>query len=416
MVLAAAVLVPAAALQAPAQGVDDSGYTGGPVDITLYGHIYDLLQAVPMNTHPMHADAPDLARGYSQPTIAPSYGAAFNRLHLFNSMGPVEYNTSLKQPRIHPEKGLALPIQLDKSKDVTVYWYMSADALELQQIGLEPPVHVGAVPQLHVRAEVRLGNDVRKDLGAGNLVAAGEAVVDLVTLPGADAPMEVVVSLGKPLLDEIPQRESFNLGVEWFQADQDGRQVLMPGWNIHTGAQYPNRLVIPIVNPLYIYFVEPQFQQDKLAVNAALNTPFGNYDVDKDSLQIEITGPNGFRAKTLSEPVLIQHSFQHNEHHVATLNGWLWDYKADRAPPGEYKATVRGSNLQASATVEKSATFTIEDEGEGVALDSEGQQVITEQQLQEQKDQPKKRSPGFEPLLLLALAALALLARRRQAS
>src|SRR3546814_3443540 len=61
---------------------------------------------------------------------------------------------------------------------------------------------------------------------------------------------------------DLARQDSFNLGVEWFQLDEDGMQVLMPGWNLHTGPLYPNRLVLPVKNPLYLYFVEPQFQDD----------------------------------------------------------------------------------------------------------------------------------------------------------
>lgn len=412
--LALALLLGFVGPSASQGGAEDTGYTGGPVPVVLYGHIYDLLEAVPMTTHPMHPDAPDLARGYSQPTVAPHYGAGFNRVHLFNSMGPVEYNASLAQPRIHPERGLALDLLLDQDQDILVSWYMSADALEVQQAGFEPPVHAGALPQLRVRAELRLGNDIRDDLRAGELVAAGETVVDLVSAPGAEV-MEVAVNLGKAQLDAIPRRESFNLGITWYQLDENGNQVLMPGWNVHTGAAYPNRLTLPVRNPINLYFVEPQFQDEgKLAVNAAFLSPLGNYDVDSASLTIDIVGPGGFRPKTISEPVLVQHTYQHNDHNVAALNGWLWDYAADGAPPGDYEVTVTGTNLQGTATASKKARFTIEEQGEaGTTVDSDGVEVVTTEQLAEQQAEPPRRSPGFEAAFVAAAVGAALLARRK---
>jgi MYXO-CTERM domain-containing protein len=414
-VLLGALLALALAMHAMAE--EDTGYAGPSVDLTLFAHIYDLLDTLPMNAQPMPPETPDLARGYSpEPTVAPQYGAAFNRLRFFNSMGPVEYNNSIAQPRIHPEKGLALDLELDTSKDVLLYWYMSADALEVQRLGEEPPVHAGAVPHLTVRAELRLGNDLRSDLAAGDLIAGGEATVDVVTAPGAPDAQEIIVNLGKPQLDVIPAREGFNLGVEWFQLEASGEQVLAPGWNLHTGGAWPNRVVLPVANPIYLYFVEPQFQGDRVAVNAAFNSPLGNYDVDTSTLHLEVAGPGGFAAKALSEPVVVQQTFAHNEHHVAALQGWLWDYKADGAPPGNYTVKVHGSNLQHTATAEKAATFTIADEGKaGVALDSEGSEVVTKQQLEDQKPAAKK-SPGAEAGLALALLGLLALARRRQGS
>jgi hypothetical protein len=386
------------------------------VELSLYGHLYDLQDVVPMTAQPMDPQAPDLGAGTTEPTVAPQYGSGFNQVHFFNSMGPVEYNASLAQPRIHPERGLALPLELDAEKDVLVYWYMSADAARVSQVGFDGPAPAGALPHFTVRAELRLGNDLRKDLSGGDLIAAGEATVDLVTVPGG-APMEIIVNLGKPQMESIPQKDSFNLGVSWFQVDQGGERVLAPGWKLHTGPQYPNRLVLPVKNPIYVYFVEPQFQEDRLAVNAAFNSPLGNYAVDASSLQVEIHGPDGFHAKALSEPVVVQHTFQHNEHQVATLEGWLWDYKADHAPPGNYTVVVRGSDVQHLAVAEKSASFTLAEQGKaGVALDSEGAEVLTKQQL-EDAPPPAKKSPGAEPALLLAgLAAVALALGRRQGS
>jgi hypothetical protein len=409
----AALLLALAPLgMAQEQAADDSGYAGGTVAVTLHGHVYDLLDALPMTTQPMHPESPDLARGYSEPTIAPVYGAGFNKLLFFNSMGPVEYNASLGQPRIHPEKGLALDVELDPEQDILAYIWFSADFTEVRHANFQGPAPVGVVPMFNVQATLRLGNDVRKDLTQGEVVAQGQTVLDLVTPPGG-APQEVAINLGKAGLDRIPQRDSFNLQFEWWQVDSGGNRVLQPGWILHTGAQHPIRLVLPVKNPLYLYFVEPQFQEDKLAVNAAFITPLGNYDVDPASLEIEIAHANGFRAKTLSEPVLVQHTYQHNEHNVATLNGWLWDYLADEAPPGEYKVTVRGKNLQGTASAEKSATFVLSDEPESsVALDSEGNEVLTQEQLDALEAEAPKKTPGFHALLVLAIPLVVWLARR----
>jgi len=181
---------------APAMAqADDSGYAGGPMLETLFGHIYDLLDTVPMNTQPMDPQAPDLARGYSEPTVAPAHGQQYNRMFWFNSMGPVSYNVSLDRPTIHPEHGLALDIGLDASQDVMVYTYFSVDLLEERHIGYEPDTHLGALPHFTVQATLRVGNDVRKDLTLGDLIAAGETTMDLVTMPGGPQVTEIAINL-----------------------------------------------------------------------------------------------------------------------------------------------------------------------------------------------------------------------------
>jgi len=172
-------------------------------------------------------------------------------------------------------------------------------------------------------------------------------------------------------------------------------------------------------NPLYLFFVEPQFQEDKLVVNAAFNSPFGNYDVDAASLGITIEGPGGLKPTSISEPALIQQAYHHNEHQVAVLNSWVWDYKADKAPPGTYKVTVHGSNVAHSATAEKSASVVLEDKGRNKAIDSDNTQVITKTQAQEdaqKAQQSAKKAPGFEALAMAGAVGLAMALRRRQAS
>ncbi|MGQ0537170.1 MAG: hypothetical protein ACT4PT_14000 [Methanobacteriota archaeon] len=410
-------VLPALFLVAPpatAQADEDVGYGGAPVEIVLYGHIYDLLNKVPINTQPP-IDL-DLAKGFLLPTLsksAPGIGNEQNKLYLWATPGFVEYNISTKSPRLHPEIGISTDVELDKGKSVMGYWYMSADALESTVTG-EPPVHVGALPHLTVRATMRTGSGPGSDLEAGQVIAVGETTMDVVNLPGQAEVYEFVVDLGKPLMD-IPRDDAFNVKFEWFQLENGEEKSVDRQWNLHTGAKFPNRVVLQVANPIHLLFVHPQFVgANKVAIHTQFNSPFGNYDVDPASLKLTIEGPT--RPSRVSEPIIVQHTYIHNHHQDPVDVSWVWDFRAENALPGEYKVTVTGANLQKNAVATKSAIFTIKEGGRvGDAIGSGGNIILPASVGGEEvaEEDPATPAAPFGFLLIAAFVG-ALVARRRK--
>lgn len=419
----------AVSAQPPSAGEDveagvDSGYDGGPVEVTMYHHLFNLLDTVPMNTQPMDPAAPDIAQGRTAPTLNTPAGSApisnKNHLFMYSSPGPVHYNESLEDPRLHPERGLGYDILLDTSTEPKVYWYMSADALEALT---EPPVHGGALPQVTVTATLRLGDDIGGDLTEGQVVTQGSTTVDIMTPPGGGA-QEIVIPLETPKMDRIPAEESFNLQVSWSQVDQGGVEFMDRQWNLHTGTDFPNRMVWSVKNPIRLNYVHPQPIGDrKIAIHTAFITPFGNYDVDLNNLSMTVKGPDGSEVITYDEsqlqtgsevqgPIVVQKSYQHDAHYEPVLVTWVWNYREAGAAPGDYEVTVSASNLQNSATAEKTASFTVQQQGAAQARSSSGQTV---QPTAAGNESGENGSPlGLAPIVLALGGALSIAAYRRR--
>ncbi|MDX1611200.1 MAG: hypothetical protein R3185_02440 [Candidatus Thermoplasmatota archaeon] len=394
---------------------EDSGYDDGPVEVTMYHHVYNLLDKVPMNTQPMDAAVPDIAKGFSFPTAAtPAAEAPVsnpNSLYMYNSPGPVHYNTSLREPRFHPERGLAEDLHLS-GDPMTVYWYMSADALE--STAGEGPFQAGVMPQVTVQATLRLGDDVGGNLDDGQIVAQGQTTMDIMTQPGGGV-TEIPITLDNVQMNTIPKDESFNLKIEWWQVNDGGVKYMDRQWNLHSGQDFPNRLVFTVENPIRINYVHPQPIGDrKIAFHTAFVTPFGNYDVDLNKLQFTLTDADGnqITPESLQGPIIVQKSYVHNHHFEPVLATWVWNYRADEAPAGDYTIEVEASNYQGSATASKAATFRIQEQGKAQGFSSSGEEI---QALDDNAGEETNDSPlGSMVTLAGALLAASLIAQRRR--
>lgn len=410
--LALLLLAPLASAQAPVGGPapppGDTGYAGGPVTVPLYGHIYDLLQPVPMNTQPM-IDL-DLARGFGSPSVTGAGPLATPQsLRFYSSPGLVEYNeTQDGLPRHHPERGISFDVLLDPSQNVVGHWFMGVKALDAPQAGQTGGPESGLAPALTVRMTMRVGDNIGADLDAGEVIARGQATLDPSKWPVSGEPVEFVVDMGAPLLDRIPGDVSFNVLVEWFNAETpDGsHRLTQRDWILHTGERYPNRVEVGVLNPLAIYSVRPTpVGHDRITLHAEMNSPFGNYDVDTSTVELLVEGPT--TPKTIAAPFVVQKSYEHNHHYEPVTVTWVWDYRAENAAPGEYKVTVTAKNLQGTATATKSATFVIPENGRAVGYSDTGDVVAAADA------EAPAETPG--PALMVLLGALALVAvlRRR---
>lgn len=406
------VAAPVAAQQAQVGGMapppPDTGYAGGPVTVPLFGHIYDLLQPVPMNTQPMIDK--DLARGFGAPTVT---GAGpletRNFLYFFSSPGLVEYNETEKDglPRRHPERGISFDALLDASKPVVGYWFMGVKATDVPQAGRTDGPEGGLMPGFTVRMTMRTGDDVGSDLDSGDIIAQGTATLADPTqwIDQGDA-IEFVVDMGAPKLDRIPGNASFNVKVEWFNAESpDGAtQLTQRDWILHTGARYPNRVEVTILNPIAVYGVRPTpVGDDTVTIHALVNSPWGNYDVNTTRLELVVDGPT--TPGNIPPPLVLQRSYEHNHHYAPVEATWVWKFREDGAKPGDYSVTVRAVNLQGTAVAERSARFQVPEQGRVVGYSDTGELV-------EAQGQGRAETPA-PAVALLALAAVVAALRRR---
>lgn len=401
-----------------ASAATNTGYTGPSVEVKLYGHVFDLLNKVPINTEVPPAS--DLGRNFGTPTLRTGVQDldTQNYLYFYSTPGPVHYNVTetvggVVGPRLHPERGIAMDMELEPGKDIVAYWYMSADSVSTRTVGFAPGVDLGVLAQLKVRATIRLGDDIGQDLDKQPIVAQGEALVDMIVTPSDPKVYEIVINLGKPQREVIKADEDFNIKFEWYQVKDEasGAEFVQRDWELHTGKDYPNRVHLWVRNPVVLQDIHPQFVGDKLVIHNYLNSPLGNYDVDASSTTVTIQGPS--EAKSLSQPVVVQRTWEHNHHFDAVTVTYLWDYRDDDAVPGEYKVTTSAWNLQHTAMAEKTAHFYIDEGGKaGKAIAASGDE-IKPFDLEDVEKGPKN-APGFEGLFVIAALAAVAFGRRKK--
>lgn len=393
---------------------------------TLYFHIFDTYNVFPVNTQPMDTGF-FATSGSNFPTIA-SQGYDFNTIRGFSTSGPVEYGfIENGRPRYHPERGIAQDVRLDATVQPVAYLYLDVrDVFGSDAVGLGLPQ---ALPSYTFRVTMRTGNEVGPDeqLDSGTLIMSGERTAHIADthmlgansgLSGQTAPdgtpilvpdeagvveFAVPLDIAQPV---IPKADSFNLRVDWYQnpsGDPAQDDQYAEGWMrlVLDEAHLP-RLEMAIQNPVYIEFIHPQVAAGTLLVHAGVNSPWGTYDVDMANLTLAISGP----AEPLSlARVVSQNAYVHGLHGKAAEVTWLWDFRDEDAPSGEYTIDLAVPNLAGTAMAAGQASFTVEGR-RAYGLDEAGE-LVEPVGGEAGKDAP---SPG----LAMALAAFGLAMLRRR--
>jgi hypothetical protein len=394
---------------------------------TLYFHIFDTFNAFPINTQPMDVGFFGVS-GTNFPTVA-AQGYDFNTIYGFSTSGPVEYDfIENGRPRFHPERGIAADVLIDEAVQPVAYLYVDVRDLvgaDTQGAGL-PQV----LPSLTFRITVRSGNEVAQDevLDAGELLMSGQRTAHVAdthslgangALPpsGPDgAPVLVadedgVVEFAVPLTvakPAIPKSDSFNVRIDWYQDPVGGQEdEVAEGWmRLVLDQKHLPRLEMAVLNPVYIEFIHPQVAAGTLLIHSGVNSPWGTYDVDVGNMTLSIEGPA--QPRELAR-VVTQNAHVHGLHDQAAEVTWLWDFRAEDAPSGDYTLRLAVPNLAGTAAASGAATFTIEGT-RAYGFDEAGNEVAPA------AAPDGKQSPAPPvPALLLGLAALALAsaARRR---
>lgn len=418
----------------------------------MYGHLFNLLDAVPINVQFPNAGCADLARGFTTvPTVA-FFDQA--KMDLYSSPGFVEYEAGSGEcePRLHPERGITDDVLLDSSIPIVFYWYLSADTDDVSVAADPQEVDTGVMPCVEVKVELWTGRHARQ----GTLLAEGTAtrtVVSSKPAPAQDptpAPdpcaagehtpttlsltpvTEFAVSMGAAG-GLIPKVDAFVVHVEWRQFSQTGDQKFAQReWNVHTGADFRNRLVLPVLNPLRVEEVRPQLFEDKIYIHGVFNSPWGSYDVDPASLKVEILKPDGSVLETsnIGEPIL-KFSVDHDAHFKPVNATFPWEYKKDNLAPGIYTIRLSSQNWQHTADSSGEATVELPNNYMGKprtirVTSSEGivQRNIVGKGVRSGSSGPnidvqggdEKGLPGFEGVVVLAalVAAAAFAGRRRK--
>jgi hypothetical protein len=406
LVLVLGAVVPSASAQAPLGIVNPYK----PTPTTLYFHVLDGLQDMPINTQkPDDSFAKDPSVGLETHSLSclsqspgdPLSDKEFHQWFAYSSPGYVQYNvTQNNLPIVHSERGLSYDIDLD-GDGATLYWYLSS------QTGMTPktlpasPDPFVPIPKVTVHAWMRSGEQIsigNAGYKAGTLLAEGQVEGTLSNVPGltsasgGDGTVRYIAAKDaqghdlsvyefalkmKYATHQIKKEGGYNMEVAAYidnpYCTQPQDKTLMPNFvALHTDPENRPRLTLSVMNPIRIEYLHPQFIGDDLVIHTSSNSPWGNYDVDevptpgtqgmKGGMEVSIAGPS--EARSAYRAAIVQRYTGHDHHTEAVDASYVWPFKADAAKDGLYTVTFAVKNDQGTATAVGTATFQVGD-GQG---------------------------------------------------
>jgi MYXO-CTERM domain-containing protein len=402
---------------------------------TLYFHIFDTFNKFVVNTQKMDTEFFEVG-GTNFPSLVgtplnTALGADydFNTIYGTSTAGPVEYDfIENGRPRFHPERGIAADVQIDPAVQPIVYLYV--DIRDLVGLGEapEPEGVPNVLPEFTFRVTVRTGDDPGPDaqLDSGNLLMEGQQSAYLcgqdaiatgicaalatafdVKTPDADGVIEFAIPM-ENVAGAIPQADAFNVRIDWYQRDPAGviiqEDQFAEGYmRLFASPEKQPRLEFNVMNPVYISFIHPQVAAGTLLIHTGVNSPWGTYDVDPANITMTVQGPA--QPQTLQQ-VVAQNQHVHGLHHLDAEITYLWKFRDENAPNGEYTITMQVPNLAGNAIATGTAGFKIEGK-RAFGIADTGVEVPNTA-ADESSDSP---AVGF--LAVLALAGAAIAIRRR---
>jgi hypothetical protein len=241
---------------------------------------------------------------------------------------------------------------------------------------------------------------------------------ETVPLPGADGTVnehfmemewsEEFVAAG----GVIPRQHDIIVEFWWANEHENGNKYTLPQftYNLNSGEDYANNIVLPVRNPLDVELVFPRFVHEKLVILAVLNTPWGSYDVDLDSITLNVTAPGGSRITPGPGAIdrFLDVSVAHSGHYDPINVTWVWDYQRDDLAPGTYAVEIGARNWQHSYHTSTRASFTVTEAGTGGATQAGTSGILSfdDRQLQEFQRGGERQAGGpSSPLAPDAAAA-----------
>ena len=431
---ASASLAPAAA-QTSMQNAEETTSL-----ITFYGHVFRHTRAEPV---PMNTQYPWGESDYSLGSYDWCGGPAIPcdedpnpELWMYSTPGFVQVKeyTDFSYDKLHNERGLTKDTRIDTTKDIVATLYMSADLHGWPSNSCDPglPRDVpspapcwnwdpGMLPNWQVEATVFTGvlgehggaateaPDIESAFAEGKLVPLATGLSDVqnvqsLELAGQSTVWRFDVNLGKAERSLIPKEESYVVRYRWWSVMPDGSHGIPPPliWNINGGEFYPASVTMPVRGAFNVEMVIPQFVYDKLVVLGIMNTPWGSYDVDQDSIKLDVRDASGQSVPVTHLARLADFSVAHDGHYKPVNITYVWDYKADALAPGDYTVTVSGKNFQHSATASCTGAFKVGEGGApaGITVGECGARTISDVQLDRVKQGSAQDASGDARLSL----------------
>jgi hypothetical protein len=412
----------------------------------LYGHFPDILQRAPINTQkPDPAYEGDLNGGFPMPTLDTNSACAQcnvhfknNRFIMFSSPGLVEYGG--EGWRIHQEPGLARDVEIDGST-ITGYWYMSTRSAPAF---VPVPNSPGVMPLVGVYMRMETGRHpfhgtliAEGDTGTGRgSPDAGKAQNKAVTIyqapDGSDNIYQFKVDM-TVRTNKIPSRadaQGYVVTIIPYQLryGEEGAatsaEFTQADWRVRTGPDYPPRLVLNVKNPMVTTHTLVHTFDNHLFFRWSFLSPWGSYDLDANSLQLEVSspnkklgtsGPSALQSKEGLEFIKLKHSVDHDGHFKPLNATWRYAYGQKPLPAGEYTVSAMVHNLQNTYMLMWEEKFIVNEKGIPQVQSIGGSGGVGGGKAAGGGG-PGGDSPGFEAFGLIVAAAVAaiVVARRRK--
>jgi hypothetical protein len=239
---------------------------------------------------------------------------------------------------------------------------------------------------------------------------------NMVTLPGQPDVYEFQVKM-KVKEHVIPDSESANgfiVYVNPYQVkteggDKKGVQLAQEEWRFRTGPKYPNRLVVPVVEPMKTVASSLTNFDNRMFVRWSLLSVWGSYDMRDNQLDLRSTGPTPIDPKAL-DFIILKRGIDHDSHFKPVNATWAIDWNQFPLADGDYELTASIPNLQGTYLLVHKFAFKVVD-GKPDVPEIGARQGPGGQKLDDGGAKGGD-SPGFELLgVLVAVGALVL--RRR---
>lgn len=396
----------------------------------LYPHFNpEESQNARINSQSLHHSEADLNRGFNLgPSIVLPNVNGNTTLHMPPYMFVWESTPGFVEfldggQRIHQEFGLAQDVHL-AGDEMILYFYLSPFNVPNHN-DRTSPVDVGVMPRVAIDVRVDMGRHARvkdetiiAELDTGKDGLLGDSRVDMLMNPDGTIPVyefELHLPLKRHTIEGGYLRGGYVVSIIPYQfrnEDQDV-QFSQSDWRIRTGEKYLPRLVVQQQHPLVSKYAWMNIFREKLFVRWSFISVWGTYDVDPDTLRLDVTGPNGPLDSKTIEDVRLKFGVDHDTHFVPANQTWAIPFKKAQLPDGDYVATGRVQNLQGTYELVQEWRFKLEN-GWPVFDGAEGAPPGRAQTLAAPPPKSGGESPGFEAALLLAVGLIGWPAIRRR--
>ncbi len=386
LLLMVVLIVPAAGAESPAGGVnrcqewctpqdanEGAGLKHGkePVNVILYPH-FDGIQRAPLNTVEPADNAFDQNRGSVSPSVfLPGKVVQFRaeRFVWWSTPGEVRYLEDGRAIPEHTEHGLADEVKIAGEK-LTLFFYVSAHAVPGQSARDLNNVEAGVLPGLGLFAQVETGrhsfNSKSTVIAQGDTDDPGSRV-HVVSLPNEDEnvfeyKLELAVQnkIIPYIHDELKGGYVVTIIPYQLRGENWEYEATQADWRVRTGHAFLPRLVIPVEEPMRTVYSWMNVLNEKLYFRWTLVADVGSYDLNPDSIQLEVMGPQGkVDPKIVTFNYLRDWGTNHDLHFVPANQTWGIDYRKVPLADGDYVATGVAHNRQHTYELTQEWTFTV---------------------------------------------------------